>query len=89
MKILQTMQKYMVHGGHIRGQSAFNKRHLWEFFRASTLLIALFVYPFREANTYLATTGSLILISYTDIALNTPKVFDVIDDFEQVINESK
>lgn len=34
MKILQTMQKYMVHGGHTRGQRALNKTHLWGFLDA-------------------------------------------------------
>lgn len=32
---------------------------------------------------------SLIFLSYTDVAFNTAKVFDVIDDFELEINQSE
>lgn len=97
MKIFQTIQKNMRHSGFIRDQNAFNKTQTLVIFKSIVFLTLQFVYLLRVANTprqymdsiFMSTVGFLIVISHADIAIKTAKIFDLIDAFEQTINESE
>lgn len=38
---------------------------------------------------FMITTGTLVTVSYTSLASQTPKIFNIIDDMETIIEQSK
>lgn len=97
MKIFLKTQKNLEFGGYRRNENAFNRRRLVLLVLSILSLIPLIVYPFHVANTpkeymdsiFMTATGILVFISSMSIAFKTQKIFDVIDDIEQVVGESE
>lgn len=97
MKICQTIQKNMIVGGLIRNERPFDKIQLLAIFESFLTLSLQFVYIFRVAITpqeymiaiFMTTAYSLTTVSYISMAYKTKELFDIIDAFELIINDSE
>lgn len=97
MKLFQETQKNMRFGGYERNRSTFNSTHRMNIFSTVLFLISITVYALFVANTpkqYMdiilsLIPGSLIFISSLSITIQMKEMFDLIDNIERYINESK
>lgn len=97
MKIAQIVQKNLASIGYRADLRPFNKQQLWILLERMLILVSLFVYLFHVATTFrqymdaifMTTVGILMYISLVSTIAGMETIFILIDEMEQIINESE
>lgn len=97
MKVAQTVKRHLASIGYRVDKRPFHKEQVWLLFERMLTLILQLIHAIYVANTsrqYMETTfmimvGILMYIPLVSTIIEMPTIFILIDDMEQVINESK
>lgn len=97
MKFFQTTRKSLAWFGFEKHRSAFNSTQRWIIFVSILANILQIVYFFRMSTTpkqymdliFSITTGILVIISTISTMFKTAKIFEIMDDIERIVTESK
>lgn len=97
MKIFQTIEKNLESGGFIRNQRPFNPTQTEHIVKIMLFMAMLFIYLGLEAKTprqymdsiLMSTVGTLCTIAYISQIFKYANLFELIDDTEQLVNESE
>lgn len=96
IKIFQNVKKNLTSIGYSENQRGFHKEQLLRGFEGLLAVILQFVYLIHAATStkeymdsiYAITAGVGIFIAYLSMNINFSTIFVLIDDMEQLVNES-
>lgn len=97
MKIAQTVKWYLASMGYTADLHPFHKQQVWLLVERMVNIILQVIYVLYVANTsreytetyFMIVVGILMYIPLVSTIIEMPTIFVLIDDMEQVINESK